>query len=76
MLPNHLLHPDDVVPAAELVAALVEMGAAAEAHRLVEGHAVLGQVRVGMVEGGDAGVHVEDALDAEQPLKFGVEHAP
>ena len=41
MFPYHLLHPDHVVPAAELITALVELTALGVTHMLMEMLAVL-----------------------------------
>ena len=65
MLADELLHPDHVVPAAELASALVEVGDLGVAHALVEVDAGEGEVLVLGLDVGDAGVHVEDALGLE-----------
>ena len=62
MFPNELLHPNHVVPTAELASALVEVGDSGVAHALVEVDTVEGEVLVLWLDEGDAGVHVEDAL--------------
>ena len=51
MIPQRLLHPDHIIPTAQLEAALMKMAHGVKAHALMEGHAV----RVGV---GDTGVEV------------------
>ena len=61
VLPDDLFHPDHVVPAAELVPAVVEGADQCEAQMLVEPGAVPGQVFVLRLRVADAGIQVQDA---------------
>ena len=62
MVTYHFLHPDHIVPAAELVAALVKAANQAVAQVLMEANAVVVQVRISADWRGNAGVQVQEAL--------------
>ena len=58
MFPDHLLHPDHIVPAVKFIAALIKFSHQAIAQMLVKIDAVIGEVLVLLIRTGDAGVDV------------------
>ena len=65
VLADDFFHPDHVVPAPELIAAVVEGTGQREAQMLVELGAVFGEVFVLRLRVADAGVEVEDTHGLE-----------
>ena len=61
MFPDHLLHPDHVVPAAELITALMKLTALGIPQMLMEMLAVSGKVFILFYRVADAGIEVRDA---------------
>ncbi len=68
-----LLHPGHAVPAAEFVAAPVELPHHMVAHAPVEADAVSGQVLVLLLGAGDAGAGVDNVLHGQQFLQRAVQ---
>lgn len=67
MFSNQFLHPNHVVPASELLSALMEVCHPFVAKLFVETNAVLCQVLIFGIDEGDTGIQVENALSL-QPL--------
>ena len=76
MRADFFLHPYDIVPAVEFVAALFEVGDKVVAHMAVEIDAVRIHIGIGRGGIGDAGIECDDALCAKIGLKGFVELAP
>ena len=62
MFTDHLFHPNHVIPASKLLAALVEVGHSSVAELFMEAYAVLRQIVILGLDEGDAGIHIKDAL--------------
>ena len=58
MLPNHLLHPDHVIPSIKLIAALLKCAYQFVTQMLMEMHAVVGQMFILMLCVGNAGIQI------------------
>lgn len=77
MLPDELLHPDHVVPAPELVSALMKPPDLRVAEVRMKLRAVPGQVLIVILNGvADAGVKVEYMLLSRNPLELRVQKLP
>ena len=74
MLADAFLHPDHVVPAAELVSALLESAGEGEAHVRVKVCAVAGEIFVLFLWPAEAGVQIQDAHLGQPTLKLGIKY--
>ena len=69
MFPDHLLHPDHVIPSIELIAALLKCAHQFISQMLMKMHTVICQMFVLMLCIGNAGIQIADMLFLENLLK-------